>query len=305
MIDFNGYNANAPRPVLRASLSESNVFANETSVWQISLDIMGSAWNDVADSIDARDYLRLKDILPNAYFGIAIFRKDSNNVYHAMAWATGNIWYGTGLKFSGEGVTLGDHDVVATFVDGHTYYVLPVLFGEQLPQVNIQNNPTYGLSKQPLYDQGGQPYVWSIPNTTFIPFTTEWKSTANSIALPKVTPMEIGQSGSNGYYNGRVQLDSTPAGYTGGGTQQLTAEYALVTESWHGSLSGMSANEYVARSHGTWTGTVPADTVTTIADFRNASALIGLSLQQMYRWVIVFADDTVIITLRQPYIPST
>lgn len=307
MIDFNGYNANAPRPVVRASISESNVYASDTAAWSISLDMMGSAWDDVADNIDARDYLRLKDILPNARLGIAIFKKDSNNNYHAMAWATGNIWYGVGVQTSGSDgvVSIDDNNVGARFLSGHTYYVLPVLFAEELPQTNGQGNRAYGYSKQTRLTSGDNGYMWSVPNTTFIPFTTTWIQRDYNWALPRVSPTEIGLSGSSGYYSGVVVLDSTAEGYTGSGSEQITAEYALVTEAWRGDLSNMSANEYVAGSHGTWTNVIPANAVTQIANFSGAHALIGLSTTQMYRWVINLGGENTIITLRQPYIPST
>ena len=303
-IDFNQYYATAPRPVTKATISESNVSASYTSVWQISLDVMGSAWNDIADSIDDRDYLRLSDILPTSYFGIAIFRL-VNNTYEAMAWCTGNIWYGVGVQTSGEGVTPGDNNVGATFVDGHTYYVLPVLFAEQLPQTDGNGNTLYGYSKQTRLTSGDNDHMWSIPHTTFIPFTTSWRSTSQAIALPRVNPNEIGLSGGSGYYNGLVQLDSTVAGYVGSGGRSVTASYALVTGAWRGSLSNMSAGEYVPGSVGNWTGAVAANTLTTIGNFSGTRALTGLSLQESYRWIISLEGEMTPIALRQPYIPST
>jgi hypothetical protein len=309
-IDFNRYYDTAPRPVVRASISANNIYASDTGGWQISLDIMGSAYNDVNDNIDARDYLRLGDVMTNnyhCYLGIAIFKKDSNNNYQAMAWCTGNIWYGVGVQTSGSdgAVSIGTNNVEARFLSGHTYYVLPVLFAEQLPQTDGQGNTLYGYSKQTRLTSGNNDKMWSIPNTTFIPFTTTWIQRNYNWALPRVNPMEIGVSSGSGYYNGVVVLDSTPAGYTGSGSQQITAEYALVTEEWRGDLSNMSSDEYVAGSHGTWTNTIPANAVTQIANFSGTHALIGLSTTQMYRWVIDLGGEKTIITLRQPYIPST
>ena len=302
LVDFNRYKQNAPKPVVRCT-GQSSVTASETSTWFYAVEIMGSAYSDVSDDIDERDYIRLNDIMSGIYPGIAIFRL-VNGVYKAMAWCTGNIWYGTGIKSSGEGVTLGDYNVRADFVNGGTYYVIPVIFGESLEQVDLNDNPAYGYSKQPRYTTGGQPYVWSVPNTNFISFTASQRSTSQAIALPRVNPTEIGQVGNSGYYRGSVLLDSTVAGYSGSNERTIAVRYALVTSAWSGSLVNMSSNEFVPGSLYDWTGVVPNNTVLTLKDFTGPNALIGLSLQESYRWAISVDGEMTVINLRVPYNPN-
>jgi hypothetical protein len=182
--------------------------------------------------------------------------------------------------------------------------VIPVLFGESLEQVDLNDNPAYGYSKQPRYTTGGQPYVWSVPNTNFISFTASQRSTSQAIGLPRVDPTEIGQVNDRGYYRGSVLLDSTVAGYSGSNDRTIAVRYALVTSAWRGSLVNISTGEYVDGSLGDWTGVVPNNTVLTLKDFTGPNALIRLSLQESYRWAISVDGEMTVINLRVPYNPN-
>lgn len=302
MLDFLKYYSSAPKPVTYFSGTD-NVTGSNTSVWTYYAQMRGSAVNDIVDDIDTRDYIRITDVIPYGHIGIAIFRL-VNDVYRAMAWATGNSWFGTGVKTSGsEEVNVGTNNVGAKFCNGGTYYALPVVFGESLPQTDSSGNALYGYSKQPRLVSGSSSdtwYVWSIPNTTFKSFTATWREMSNGIALPRVNPTEIGLSGNSGYFNGTVMIDSTVNGYNGSNGNSIVVRCALVTENWSGSLTNMSSDEYVSGSVVDWTGAVANNTVITIGNFSGANALIALPLQHSYRWAVSVDGEIKTIALRSP-----
>lgn len=308
-LDFLQYYATAPRPVSYFSSQTDNVTASTTGSWDYYADMRGSVFNDIVDSIDARTYLRVTDIIPSGLIGIAIYRlvnESGTYVYRTMAWATGNSWTGAGVLSSGnESISAGTDSVTANFVSGHTYYVLPVIFGESLPQPQRPEGgkTIYGASKQPVSSAGSYS-VWSIPHTTFASFTASWREMANGIALPRVNPTEIGQSGSNGYFNGTVMIDSTVSGYDGSNGRSIAVRCALVNENWTGSLTNISSDQYVSGSMVDWTGVVANNTVITIGNFSGTNALIGLSLQHSYKWAVSVDGEIKTISLREPSNPN-
>lgn len=299
MIDFNHYNgSNTTRPV--AYFSGTNpVEGSTTSVWPFSADVRGTAFNDTTDSIDYRDYIRLIDILPNGIMGMAIYRIQ-NSTYKAMAWCTGFTWYGVGVLGSNEGIVVGQDNVKANFVHNGKYYALPVIWEEELTQVDGTGRTLNGYSKQPTH---GNQNVYSVPYTTFFQFEAKQRATSQAIALPRVSPQKLGGSGSFVYYSGSILLDTTVEGYVGS-TISVHVEYALVTEAWRGNIGDMSQNEYVAGSYGTWDGVVPDEQVITIKSFTGVNALTGLNAEEGYRWIIYVAGEKKEYNLLSPYNPN-
>jgi hypothetical protein len=127
---------------------------------------------------------------------------------------------------------------------------------------------------------------------------------AYGIALPRANPTEIGQSGSNGYFNGTVMIDSTVSGYNGSNGRSIAVRCALVNENWTGSLTNMSSDQYVSGSVVDWTGAVANNTVITIGNFSGTNALIGLSLQHSYKWAVSVDGEIKTISLREPFNPN-
>lgn len=228
LIDFNGYYAYAPQPV-KTLTGMPTVTASANSAWSYSVQIMGSAVNDVVGSIDERDYLLASDVIGTCYLGIAIFKKEQG-IYSAMAWTTDNEWVGKGLDSSGTGtVQAGTTEVSAKLAKDVTYYALPVFFSEELKQEDTSG--FYGLSKQPGTVGTPTKKIWSVPFTTFVPFVTVLASTSQRWGLPSATSHTIGQVG----YRAKLYLDrSTDPSYYNA-TGNVVVEYAMVNELWNGS----------------------------------------------------------------------
>lgn len=231
LIDFNRYNHLAPQPV-KTVTGMPTVTASANSAWSYSVQMMGSAVNDVVGSIDERDYLLASDAIGTCYIGIAIFKK-VQGVYNAMAWSTDNYWTGIGLLSSGDGTTsAGTTRVEAKFAKETTYYAIPVFFSEQLPQEETSGNVTtkiYGYSKQPALTGTPVKKIWTVPFTDFVPFTTVMAGTSQRWGMPTATSHTIGMVG----YRTKLYLDrSTDSAYYNA-TGSVVVQYAMVNELWN------------------------------------------------------------------------
>jgi hypothetical protein len=246
LIDFNGYYADAPEPVKSVS-GMPIVTASSSSSWSYSVQMMGSAINDVTGDIDARDYLLASDAIGTCYIGIAIF-KMYQGTYQAMAWSTDNYWTGIGLASSGDGtVTAGTNRVSATFAKDTTYYAIPVFFSEQLPQEETLGSVTtkiYGYSKQPALTGTPVKKIWTVPFTDFVPFTTVLASTSQRWGLPTATSHVIGMVG----YITKLYLDRTTDAAYYNARGSVVVEFAMVNELWN------ESNQYTSWPSGSYVG---------------------------------------------------
>ena len=246
LIDFNGYYADAPEPVKSVS-GMPIVTASSSSAWSYSVQMMGSAINDVTGDIDARDYLLASDAIGTCYIGIAIF-KLSQGTYQAMAWSTDNYWTGIGLLSSGDGRTqAGTTRVEAKFAKDTTYYAIPVFFSEQLPQEETSGSVTtkiYGYSKQPALTGTPVKKIWTVPFTDFVPFTTVLASTSQRWGLPTATSHVIGMVG----YITKLYLDRTTDAAYYNATGSVVVEFAMVNELWN------ESNQYTSWPSGSYVG---------------------------------------------------
>ena len=194
LTDFNYHNTRAPRPATVQGNS-GNVMATVNSDWQYSLQFLQP---NPSTPIHARNYLLPTDITGFSLFpGMAIFKK-VNNQYVTAAWTEEFVWTGVGIKDASypDGIIgYGDNYVISQFVNGATYYALPVLFGFSCPQLG-----TYGVgagrSKLPTRATVVIPY----PYTTFTSFTCTKAATGQRMGLPQISNHNL-LGPLNGYYS--------------------------------------------------------------------------------------------------------
>ena len=297
LIDFNGYNVDAVEPIKSISSIDSTIYtvpasgSSPGSAWAFEYQIMGSADAGATSiAIDNRDYLLVSDIVGTCYLGLAIYKKTNDglrDIYTAIAWATGMSWSGSGF---GQNTSVGENYVSAQFMEGETYYALPLFFSEQLPQeqtVAGQVKPYPNWSMQPSTNFK----VWTIPYTTFIPFVLRQASTRQSIGFPTISNKKIlppvGTS-TNGAYATRVYVDSSYSSYYTGGT--ISSLYVgVVNELWDGVWNvGDSANSHIAQITDSTVLSIPANTKKQVYSWGSGGnhALLALDLSHTWRVII-------------------
>lgn len=302
-IDFNQYYHDAPQPVKTVN-GMPNVMAAANSIWEYSVQIMGSAMNDVAGNIDDRNYLLASDIIGTCYLGIAIFRK-VNGAYDAMGWTTDSVWYGVGMKSAGtsEDRTAGTTTVSAKLVAGNTYYALPVFFAEPLPQERESHGTTvtiFGESLQP--GQTGTPTrrIWTVPYTTFVEFTMHLASTSQRWGMPIATSHTIGMVG----YRTKLYLDRTTDASYYNATGTVVVQYAMVNELWN--ETNVQANWPSGSYVGFTSETLTISTTNQNINLNNGN-YYSPTLTSGHTWRLVFIVDgeMTIVNLRQYQEPAT
>ena len=297
LTDFNGYNMKAPRPVQGMGHNIDSVTATSTSPWDYTLQYRES---DRTKPISDRDYLIPEDIYGGTlYTGVAIFKKNANNQYEAMAWTTGATWMGKGVANStySDGIinSTTEYDE-ARFKDGGTYYIIPVIFSADLAQTKE------GRSVKPTSNA----YVMTYPNTSFVEFTAHQAATLQNIGWPHLLSSNVLPDltdPTKGYIAPRVYLDSTTSKYNGyyiGGT--TTIGIAIVNNTWNGYFGGWIAGQYAGVPIENMSVTVPADTDYRVADISR------VTLNLSYQWYVVIYfydfDELFKITLRMPPMPE-
>lgn len=302
-LDFNRYYHDAPEPVKTVS-GMPDVMAAANSIWEYSVQIMGSAMNDEAGNVDDRNYLLASDIIGTCYLGIAIFRK-VNGAYDAMGWTTDSVWCGVGMKSAGtnEDRTAGTTTVSAKLVAGNTYYAIPVFFAEPLPQERESHGTTvtiFGESLQP--GQTGTPTrrVWTVPYTTFVAFTMHLASTSQRWGMPIATSHTIGMVG----YRTKLYLDRTTDASYYNATGTVVVQYAMVNELWN------ETNVPANWPSGSYVG-FNSETLTITSTNQNINLNNGNyyspTLTPGHTWRLVFIVDgeLTIVNLRQYQEPAT
>ena len=304
LLDFNRYYHGAPQPV-KSVTGMPIVTASSSSHWEYSIQMMGSAINDVVGSIDERDYLIASDIIGTCYIGIAIYRKQTGNLgefYEPIAWATGNSWRGVGMlpRDSDEDYHRGTISVSVKLVNGKTYYALPVFFAEDLAQT------TDGYSVQPANTGTPTKKIWTVPYATFTEFTMSMASTSQQWGIPTTSSHQIGQVGYVAYLSLDRTSDSTY--YSNTYPPTVVVQYAMVNELW---------NETTVQANwpsGSYAG-FNSETLTITTTNRDIPLNVQNGEQKLYRptlpsghtWRLVFIIDgeITIINLRQYEAPET
>lgn len=302
-LDFNRYYHDAPEPVKTVS-GMPDVMAAANSIWEYSVQIMGSAMNDEAGNVDDRNYLLASDIIGTCYLGIAIFRK-VNGAYDAMGWTTDSVWCGVGMKSAGtnEDRTAGTTTVSAKLVAGNTYYAIPVFFAEPLPQERESHGTTvtiFGESLQP--GQTGTPTrrVWTVPYTTFVAFTMHLASTSQRWGMPIATSHTIGMVG----YLTKLYLDRTTDASYYNATGTVVVQYAMVNELWN--ETNVPANWPSGSFVGFNSETLNITTTNQNINLNNGN-YYSPTLTPGHTWRLVFIVDgeLTIVNLRQYQEPAT
>lgn len=278
--DFNRYNHNAPNPIIRFSCLDS-VTSAENTKWEISAQFISV---DFDIPISTRDYLVPTDVTNfMLYPGIAIFKKSNGN-YIPMAWTTGGVWEGAGIKYAGtpDGViSRGTTDVGARFTSGQTYYMIPVYFTCQLPQ----NMPGYSAQVQ----SGGNKVI-PVPFVDFDSFTCHIAATWQTIGYPDITnhTVQSGQGATLGFYYTDFTMDSRGDYYDGtsGATKIMTI--GIVNETWDGSMTPSSS------MYAYWNDNVSfvlgRDEIITVASIPN-TIQDRLTLDLSHSWKVIMNVD--------------
>lgn len=299
LTDFNYHNTKAPRPAIVQGNS-GNVMATANSNWQYSLEFIQP---NPSTPIFQRNYLLPTDITGFSLFpGMAIYKK-VNSQYVIAAWTEDFVWTGVGIKGSSsqDGIIgYGDTYVISQFIDGATYYALPVLFGFSCQQMGT-NGPGAGRSKLPTSASVVIPY----PNTTFTSFTCSQAATGQRMGMPDVSDHDL-MGPSNGFYSyaARFYLDSSinTSWYTDRNSHGVTI--ALVNELFTGAWN---SGTFQAKTD--LTVAVPANTRYEIARYGSwsGSTLPTQQLDASHNWKVYFNVDgsETYISLRSYIQPTT
>lgn len=283
--DFAGYNHKAPQPIKQFSCTP-DVAGADLSPWYVSGEFIET---DPSIPIGYRDYIMPTDIVGSTlYIGLAIYKKVGNQ-YQAIAWCTGNVWEGNGIKSFDvpDGITGRDENkVVTSFSGSRTYYVLPVYFTCELaqPSAGQSANPNNSLQK-----------VIPVPFCDFDSFDTTHATTYQRIGLPVASSKNITVVNNTGSYVGIISLDSRGTYYIGG-TCSVTV--GVVNSSWTGSVPP-SQGQYAYWQDFT-NITVPDETVYQVVSLN----LQNLDLSKTWKIIIIVDGSQTVIGLRQPAIPE-
>lgn len=304
LIDFNRYNAKAVPPI-KVVTGKSEITEASGASWEYSFQIMGSAASEVVTDVDTRDYLLASDVIGTCYLGVAIYMKvqrSLDEVYEPIAWATGNAWLGQGIATSGDGGhgTPSSTYVQATFAKDKTYYALPLFFSEQLPQeqtVSGQIKPYPGYSKQPSTNFK----VWTIPYTTFLPFTMHIAATSQRYGYPVITNHAMAMLG----WTGSIYLDRTTNSSYYNATGTVLVEYALVNELWNNSNDHNTWPSGSYSGYNSVTKTISyGDGDVTIATNKTLSTSGGSAGEHVWSLIVIVAGEITPFELRQ-YLPPS
>lgn len=227
LLDFNGYNHNAPKPIRNVSVSDVSMTPHRSWTQQVQM------LTPSGDSISNRDYLVPTDITSlNLRAGFAIYLKDGST-YKVMAWATGTTWSGFS-SYTSDGIIVHAQEgkCEAHFKDKGKYYVLPLFFSRAMSQ------PSDGMS---LNNVGV--YIIPAPGVTFYSFRCYSTGTGN-IAKPTLSTRQIGALWR---FSTTIRFDATDTeNYDGGTFDEVQA--AVVNETWDGSTYPSSSDAPWVRS---------------------------------------------------------
>ena len=219
-------------------------------------------------------------------------KNSSTNKYEAMAWTTGYSWDGLGVKSAStaDGITGSGPDFdIATFKNGGTYYVIPILFGnnnnQNLDDIFLQTYPSQSKKPADAYS-----WVATIPNTSFMSFTASQVASAQNIGYPCISNHQIiaAQGASNGAWASRVYIDSSYSSYYHGGTIP-TLTIGVVNENWNGTFATGNYAALVTKSN----VSIPANTKQQVYYWGSGgdAAALTLALSHTWRVIIILSND--------------
>lgn len=265
LFDFVGYNHSADRPVIRNS-SISNIEAGSGEDYSVTLNWMRVGNWDI--SIANRTNLVPSDIL-GFRVGIAIF-KWTGSSYEAIAWSTGESWYGNEVGTSSQGDGIIDSEyyrVISRLTHGNTYYEIPFLSSVDLTQPD---------RNQSLNANG---YIAAMPYTNFVSFTAYRGSSVIGVAEPTFSNRQISDLWT---ITTNVTLDATGESYGGG---YATGYVAVVNNTWDGSVPPSSGQyAYYADYQDVY---VPNGGTVTLTDGSICPRIRLLQLDSSKQWSIV------------------
>lgn len=288
MIDFNQYNHKAPNPI-KASRGIENIYAAITQAWTYSFSLMEVE----PEAYDNRNYIVPTDLKIDGtlnqtlYIGLAIFKK-SGSTYSAMAWCNGNEWNGSGILNSdqSDGVdTSGSYNAVAKFKDGGTYYALPVYF--------TRNDLTQQYNGQSYVGGGSGCKIITVPYVNFMAFTTNQRSTIQTIGLPNLSNKQVTKLYK---FSTSLYLDSREDGYSGGTAS--TVRMVIVNELWNGTSS---AGTYAFDN--TWNNVVVGSSENHLVGSTGTLTLDGSHTWRAIVWVNGGSEVTINLIQPQPLTP--